>query len=126
MPKYIINLRDERESQDNYMEWSTVVDAPTTYGMTLDEFKEHYKEEYGNKGMEELDERLKRVAEKGTSARDYASADELIECNRAGEYVKDFVPRKELDNEYDSYALTKEELLDEYCRPTYKDRIQAL
>ena len=107
MPKYIINLRDEKQDKDNFMEWSTIVDAPTTYGCDLDSFKEYYKKEYGNKGMEELDSRLARVSETGTSSRVDKSLDNLISYNRAGEKEN---------------HLNKEELLEEYCRPYYKDR----
>ena len=41
-----------------YLEWSTIVDAPVTYGMTLAEFRRHYRREYGASGMRELPERL--------------------------------------------------------------------
>ncbi len=35
--------------------------------MTLDEFMDYYKEEYGNEGLRRLPERMKRVNETGTS-----------------------------------------------------------
>ncbi len=54
--------------------------------MTLDEFMDYYKEEYGNEGLRRLPERMKRVNETGTS--DGVSRlplERWIECNRAGE-----------------------------------------
>jgi hypothetical protein len=95
MPRYIIKLADK------YLEWSTIVDAPVTNGMSLEEFKEYYKSEYGVQGLNGLEERLKRVEEKGTSSIYEGSVDEVISGNRAG------------DNEK---KLTKEEIIEKYCR----------
>lgn len=53
-------------------------------GLTLDELKEWYKEEYGNNGMMELDQRLERVLKKGTSAINDTDLKDTISCNRAG------------------------------------------
>ena len=78
MPRYILKL------ENWYFEWSTIVDAPITYGMTLDEFKEYYRMEYGNRGMGTLSERLERVEESGTSAVPTQTANQLIQFNRAG------------------------------------------
>lgn len=82
MPKYIIKLEDEGQSY--YLEWSTIVDAPVSIGMLLDEFKIRYKHKYGTEGMKELDERLERVNLQGTSALHYLTVDVLLELNRAG------------------------------------------
>ncbi len=79
----IVKLTDEA-GQDFYMEWSSIVDAPVTYGLSLEEFKAHYREEYGARGMCELDGRLARVEAKGTSAYYYKSAADAIAFNRAG------------------------------------------
>ena len=81
MGRYIIKLSDKRENF--YLEWSTIIDAPTTYGMSLEEFKEYYKEQYGNEGMQELPTRLERVERTGCSGHD-ATLDDLLSCNRAG------------------------------------------
>ena len=97
MPRYIIKLSDN--NKDWYLEWSTIVDAPVTYGMSLVDFKAFYKEEYGNQGMEKLEERLKRVEKQGTSAL-YCSVDGLISYNRAG-------PKES--------SLSKQEIIDIYC-----------
>lgn len=79
MPRYILKL------DEWYFEWSTIVDAPVTYGMTLESFKEYYKFEYGAQGMIGLPARLERVEETGTSALPRQTADQLITFNRAGD-----------------------------------------
>lgn len=79
MPRYILKL------DEWYFEWSTIVDAPVTYRMTLNEFKEYYREEYGRQGMQDLPARLTRVEKQGTSAYPYTTADQLIQFNRAGD-----------------------------------------
>lgn len=79
MPRYILKL------DEWYFEWSTIVDAPVTYGMTLEVFKTYYQYEYGNQGMEKLPARLERVEEFGTSAFPTQTAKELITFNEAGE-----------------------------------------
>lgn len=93
MGRYIIKLKD------HYLEWSTIVDAPVTFGMTLDEFRAHYQAEYGAQGMRDFEERLKRVEAKGTSAIDRA-LDEVIVRNRAGP---------------DEHSLRKHEIYKAYC-----------
>jgi hypothetical protein len=98
MPRYIIKLTDQDESW--YLEWSTIVDAPITYGLSLNEFKDWYLEEYGRKGYEELADRLKRVEKTGTSCL-ISNLEDVLSCNRAGP--------KETE-------LTKEQLIDKYCR----------
>ena len=95
MGRFIVKL------DDYYLEWSTIVDAPITYGMKLKEFKEFYKDEYGNRGMEELPKRLERVENQGVSAyHPYNNLENLITGNRAG------------DNEEE---LTKQEIIKGYC-----------
>ena len=66
-----------------YFEWSSIVDAPVTTGMDLEEFIDYYRETYGKSSIDDLYKRLRRVEEKGTSAIEY-DLDELIKCNRAG------------------------------------------
>lgn len=99
MPRYIIKLTDQEESW--YLEWSTIVDAPVTYGMSYGEFLEWYKEEYGRQGMEDLPDRLARVEKTGTSSRFNESLEDLISYNRAG-------PKET--------CLTLKELIETYCR----------
>ena len=66
-----------------YFEWSTIVDAPVTYGLSLKEFKTYYRKEYGREGMRNLDARLKRVEIHGTSSLE-GDVDDVIAINRAG------------------------------------------
>ena len=99
MPRPIIKLTDPESGMAYYLEWSTVVDAPVTYGMNLIEFKTHYESEYGAAGMRDLDERLSRVQASGCSSHRF-DLDELIECNRAG------------PNES---QISKAEILERYC-----------
>lgn len=104
MPRYIIKLQDK----DNvwYMEWSSIVDAPVTYGMSLEEFKQHYQEEYGARGMAELETRLKRVEATGTSSLLHESLDRMLVCNRAGPNEK---------------CISKEEIIERFCRNIPKE-----
>lgn len=78
MPRYVCKL------DGLYFEWSTIVDAPVTHGMTLDEFKAYYREEYGRSGLDALALRLERVEAVGTSSVIHRDIAEVIEHNRAG------------------------------------------
>jgi len=98
MPRFIIKLNDGEH--DWYMEWSTVVDAPATFGLSLEEFKEYYKEEYGKRGLTELEQRLARVEKNGSSSMYGDTADEIISNNRAGPHESQF---------------TKEQIIEHYC-----------
>lgn len=75
MPRYIVKIAGK------YLEWSTVVDAHVTYPMTLDEFREYYKERYGTEGMRDLGDRLGRVETRGTSSFLHKSAEDTVSCN---------------------------------------------
>ena len=79
MGRYIVKL------DKYYFEWSTVVDAPVTYGLEKDDFLAYYKEEYGRAGMTELPARLERVELRGHSAMVTYGVDDLIADNRAGD-----------------------------------------
>lgn len=84
------------------MEWSTVVDAPVTYGVTLERFKTYYRERYGTEGIKELPERLERVERTGTSDLIGTLAG-LLACNRAGDKEQE---------------LTLEQIVERYCPET--------
>lgn len=102
MPQYIMKLHDDKSEKDFYLIWSTIVDAPITYGMSLDEFKDYYKEEYGENGMQVLTERLKRVEETGISAHPpFNNLKEYFGYNRAGE---------------NETVLDKEGIIEKFCR----------
>ena len=71
--------------KDRYFEWSTVVDAPVTYGLTLPQLRHYVKEEYGRQGLEELPERLERCDKQGHSSFGIReSLTSFLACNRAG------------------------------------------
>lgn len=98
MPNYIVRL--DKGDKEWYLEWSTVVDAPVTCGMSLEDFVRYYEGRYGASSASNLPARLERVAEKGTSAHNYNNVDKLISFNRAGK---------------DEACLTKDELIYKYC-----------
>jgi hypothetical protein len=95
----IIKLSED--NRDWYLEYSTVVDAPILYGMSLEEFKQYYQEEYGRSSMDELEKRLARVEEKGTSSMMHSSLEDTIDYNRAGK---------------NETCLTKEQMIEHYCK----------
>jgi hypothetical protein len=106
MPRFIIKLEDG--DREWLLEWSTVVDAPVTYGMSRADFRTWYGIEYGERevrpslgGMSNLDFRLARVDATGSSSIDGATVDDIISGNRAG------------DGESE---LTKEEITELFCR----------
>lgn len=94
VPSYLVKLNDY------YFEFSTIVDAPTTFGMSLEDFKKYYREMYGLDGMRILDERLERVERYGTSSQLKETAAEMLGGNRAG-------PNEE--------ELTTDEIFKAYC-----------
>jgi len=99
MPRYICQFEDG--DQRWLLEWSTIVEAPVTWGMTEEEFRSYYQTKYGTDEMEKLGERLARVEAKGTSARHYDDLDDLIFSNRAG---------------HREAHLDKEGIIEFYCR----------
>lgn len=84
--------------KDKYLIWSTVVDAPITYGMTLGELKDYIRAKYGEEGLRQLPPRLVRVEETDTSSLGF-SLSKLISCNRAGE-GETHLPLAKLYKEY--------------------------
>jgi hypothetical protein len=73
--------------QEHYLVWSSIVDAPITFGLTLDELRAFIKEEYGRSGLDYLDHSLKRVEQFGISNSDYqydGGLDDFLAPNRAG------------------------------------------
>ncbi len=98
MARFLLKLSHEDKSW--YLEWSTVVDAPVARFDSLEELKEYYQAEYGRSGMLDLDQRLFRVEQKGTSSLIHKSADDLISYNRAGA---------------NETCLTKEQIIKYYC-----------
>lgn len=99
MGRCLIKIPDGDRSW--YLEWSSVVDAPVTYGMSLEELHEYIKDEYGREGLHDLPERLMRVEKYGASALPVRWVAEVIACNRAGE---------------GETKLTLTQIRDYYCR----------
>ena len=82
MGRGIVKLQDER-GVDWFFEWSTVVDAPVTFRMTLRQLCEYIEHEYGQEGSRALKARLERVERTGTSFHD-ETAEVTVCVNRAG------------------------------------------
>ena len=78
-----------------YLEWSSLVDAPVTFGMTTEEFVAYYEEENGRRGLDDLDARLDRVDAKGTSVFGHADVQDTIWLNRAAEWLEGFNHHKD-------------------------------
>lgn len=79
MPRYIVKVGDR------YGEWSTIVDAPVSKLMPLDEFTAYYAEQYGKNSLPHLSVRLSRVEAKGTSEVNASCADDTMDLNRYGD-----------------------------------------
>lgn len=43
------------DGEHRYLIWSSIVDAPITYGATLEQIRNYWKEEHGRRGLEDLD-----------------------------------------------------------------------
>ena len=85
---------------DYYLEYSSIVDAPIMFGLTLEEFKDYYRTKYGTSGMDGLGARLERADLYGTSYLEKQNVGDAISCNRAGP---------------DNSELTEEEIYQAYC-----------
>ena len=99
MPSFIICLKDGRKKW--FLEWSTIVDAPTSKGMKYDEFCEWYVERYGTASRSDLYERMERAKTRGTSSMVGDTVESLIAGNRAGPNEK---------------TLTLQQIIDRYCK----------
>lgn len=75
MPKYIVKHACS-DGVTRYMVWSTIVDAPLTFGCSLDEIFAFWREEYGERGVEALRRSLE--------ASGFDHLDAVIGGNRAG------------------------------------------
>jgi hypothetical protein len=70
--------------RDRYLVWSTIVDAPTTFGMTLDELYEYARIEEGASGVRRLTANMERIERTGTTFRTGASLQFALAGNHAG------------------------------------------
>lgn len=72
-----------------YNLYNTISDGPVfCEGLTLKELKEYIKEEKGNQGLVDLETRLPRAWNKGTSAINHDLLKDTIFLNRAGDNEK--------------------------------------
>lgn len=95
MSSFIIKIKDQ------YLEWSTIVDAPVTFGMELKHFKRYYQKSNGTNGMSHFQERIDRADKTGSSGYPpYNTLWSIIVGNRAG------------PNESE---LTEDEIYQAYC-----------
>lgn len=65
MGHVIMKLTHQRKRR--YIIYSTVVDAPITFGMTLKQLKSWWRIEYGKAGLQSLPYQMQRVHKFGTS-----------------------------------------------------------
>lgn len=72
--------------KDKYNIYGTVSDGFFfDKGLTLSELVSYIKEEYGNRGLENLPRRLERAHTYGHSGIQGCTLDSFLECNLAGE-----------------------------------------
>ena len=99
MGRVIIKLHDKTTDTDYYLLWSTIVDAPVSYCLSLDECVNQYKQDLSEIELIDLPTSLKRLEETGSSG--FGTLEDLLEFNEAGNEGK---------------KLSKEEILQGYCR----------
>lgn len=87
--------------KDMYFEWSTIVDAPVTFGLTLDEMRQSIKEDYGQRGLEHFESRLEQIEQIGTSWNNGTTLESTVSCNRAGPDETELT----IDEIYKAYGL---------------------
>lgn len=104
MARLIVKLVDKKDNnREYYLDWSTIVDAPVTYGLSRKEFDAYYRDEYGRMGMPEYETRMARVDAKGTSSALHASAQEVIHSWAHGFKFK-------------TLEALEEAVIEEFCR----------
>ena len=83
MGRFVVKL-----GPNQYVEWSSVVDAPVTNIMARHEMIQYLDHQDGARAFHENRERMKRADEHGTSCMAPTSRDDIIQFNRAGENEK--------------------------------------
>jgi hypothetical protein len=97
MPKFVVKLKDK------YLEWSTVVAAPVTRGMTREQMARYLMQRETELAERSVEEVLKRADEYGTSRFPWEEGIRAaLVCNRAG------------DGEVE---ITQDEIYEKYCTP---------
>jgi hypothetical protein len=80
---------------EDFLIWSTIVDAPITEAMTKEALYEWFEDEYGySKDNPHLKGALERAEKTGTSAGG-ETPEMVISCNRAG-HDETFLPYEEI------------------------------
>lgn len=70
--------------KDYYLIWSSVVDAPVSFGMNRADLEAWLKEEYGRAGFPGWLQLIPVADERGTSFYERDSVEDTIDGNRAG------------------------------------------
>lgn len=100
MARTILRLEDSRDGAAFYLEWSSVVDAPITFGLTREEMAVYHRDEYGRLDHELHFARRMKAADEN-KFQFGLTAEKIIAGNRAGP---------------DESELTYEEIVDKFWR----------
>jgi hypothetical protein len=76
MSRYIIK-HAMPDGEERYLVWSTIVDAPVTFGVTLEELRSYWQDEYGRLSLADFDRRF-------TCGGDPETLEYVQPTNRAG------------------------------------------
>lgn len=77
-------LKEDGQTVQRFLEYSTISDAPVSKAMMFDEFRAHYLDKYGTNSKLEFNERIERAVESGSSAWG-ENFESTILTNRAGD-----------------------------------------
>lgn len=87
--------------EGRFFTWSTIVDAPITFGVSREEYEEDFRIEKGlDAFVHELPARMERALAKGTSSMSHGSLEDLVGHNYAG---------------FGGTRLTFEQIIQIYC-----------
>jgi hypothetical protein len=100
VPSFYVRVGDTEPDGPWVVEWSTVVDAPVTYGMRRDEVEKHHREQYGVDGAVRLPRLMSELDARGISSRG-TSRETVLQVNRAGHHEA---------------CATEAEIVEWYCR----------
>ncbi len=101
MPSTTCYLKDT-DGTEYWFLWSTIVDAPTTFGMTEKEYEQDYLYQFGQRSKLDLEQAMVRARQKGCGFFGTTSLDDLMNGrNHAGK---------------GGQRLTKEEIIEWYLR----------
>ncbi len=119
MGRTIVKL--EHEGEDYYLVWSSIVDAPVTYGLSLEELEDYLREEEGARYMRDTHpQRMERVKRRGHSSIMDSN------CESGEEYVRHQIHQEracKLPDDHPDGWWTVEEVIEEYIvgRPEGED-----